>query len=175
MNDMQILENLFNNKHDEISFQNFSESNIIKTNNNNKGDYSNQKLIFNTQRVSSKIIDYSNSYILFEFKAIIPFNDNNSEKIVKNTFALRTSDNIIDKSKVTLNNVIISDESDCDKSDLINFILNNSNTTKIDYRNLRKIDSVSTINVNNDKFLITPNIANDDTRTNETIFKLPIF
>ena len=30
MNDMQILENLFNNKHDEISFQNFSESNIIK-------------------------------------------------------------------------------------------------------------------------------------------------
>ena len=175
MNDMQILENLFNNKHDEISFQNFSESNIVKINNNNKGDYSNQKLIFNTQRVSSKIIDYSNSYILFEFKAIIPFNDNNSEEIVKNTFALRTSDNIIDKSKVTLNNVIISDESDCDKSNLINFILNNSNTTKIDYRSLRKIDSVSTINVNNDKFLITPNIANDDTRNNETIFKLPIF
>ena len=61
MNDVQILENLFNNKHDEISFQNFSESNIIIINNNNKGDYSNQKLIFNTQRVSSKIIDYSNS------------------------------------------------------------------------------------------------------------------
>ena len=48
MNDMQILENLFNNKHDEISFQNFKESDIIKLNNNNKGDYSNQKLIFNT-------------------------------------------------------------------------------------------------------------------------------
>ena len=29
MNDMQILENLFNNKHDEITFQNLEESNII--------------------------------------------------------------------------------------------------------------------------------------------------
>ena len=51
MNDIQILENLSNNKHDDITFQNFSESNIIKINNNNKGDYSNQKLIFNTQRI----------------------------------------------------------------------------------------------------------------------------
>ena len=174
MNDMQTLENLFNNKHDEISFQNISESNIIKINNNNKGDYSNQKLIFNTQRVSLKIIDYSNSYILFEFKAIIPFNANDTEDIVKNTFALRTSDDITDKFKVTLTNVIISDESDCDKSNLINFILNNSNTNKIDYRNLRTIDSVPTINVNNNKFLITPNIANDDTTNNEIIFKFPI-
>ena len=41
MNDVRILENLFNYKHDKISFQNFSKSNIIKVNNNNKGDYSN--------------------------------------------------------------------------------------------------------------------------------------
>ena len=125
MNDMQILENLFNNKHDEISFQNFNESNIIKINNYNKGYFSNQKIIFNTQRISSKIIDYSNSYILFEFKANIPFNDNDTENVVKNTFALRTAVDIIDKFKVTLNNVIISDETDCDKSNIVNFILNN--------------------------------------------------
>ena len=175
MNDMKILKNLLNNKHDEISFQNFSASNIIKMNNNNKGDYSNQKLIFNTQRVSSKIIDYSNSYILFEFKATILFNANDTEDVVKNTFTLKTSDDIIDKFKVTLNNVIISDESNYDKANLINFILNNSDTNKIDYRNLRTIDSVSTINVNNNKFLITPNIANDDTTSHETIFKFPTF
>ena len=172
---MQILENLFNNKHDEITFQNFSEINIIKINNNNKSNYSNQKLIFDTQRISSKINGYSNSYILFEFKATIPFNANDTADIDKNTFALRTSDNIIDKSKVTLNNVIISDKSDCDKSNLINFIPNNSNTNKIDYRNLRKIDSVSAININNDKFLNTPNIATDDTTKNEIIFKFPFF
>ena len=99
MNDIQILENLFNNKHDEISFQNFSKSDIIKINNNNKNDYSNQKLIFNTQRISSKLIDYSNSYILFEFKATIPYNNVDTENIVKNAFALRTSDDIISKFK----------------------------------------------------------------------------
>ena len=175
MNDIQILENLFNNKHDEISFQNFSKSNIIKINNNNKNDYSNQKLIFNTQRISSKLIDYSNAYILFEFKAIIPFDANDTENIVKNTFALRTSDDIIDKFIVTLNNVIISDETDCERSNLINFILNNANTNKIDYKNLRKIDSASTINVNNNKFLITSNIATDNTANHEIVFKIPIF
>ena len=41
MDDMQILENLFNNKYDEITFQNLEESNIIFLNSNNKGDYSN--------------------------------------------------------------------------------------------------------------------------------------
>ena len=175
MNDIRILENLFNNKYDEMSFQNFSESIIIKINNNNKNDYSNQKLIFNTQKISSKLIDYSNSYILFEFKATIAFNANDTENVVKNTFALRTSDDIIDKFLVTLNNVIIPDETDCDKSNLINFILNNANTNNIGYRNLRKIDNVSTINVNNDKFLLTSNIATDDIANHEIIFKIPIF
>ena len=54
MNDMQILENLFNNKHDEITFQNLQESNIISLNNNNKGEFSKQKLLFNTLQVSKK-------------------------------------------------------------------------------------------------------------------------
>ena len=44
MNDMQILENLFDNKHDQIMFQNLEESNIISlNNNNNKGNYLNNK------------------------------------------------------------------------------------------------------------------------------------
>ena len=54
MNDMQILKNLFNNKGDEIKFQNLQESNIISLNNNNKGDYSNQKLLFSILSVSKK-------------------------------------------------------------------------------------------------------------------------
>ena len=48
MNDIQILDNLFNNKHDEITFQNLEESNIISLNSNYKADYSNNKLLFNT-------------------------------------------------------------------------------------------------------------------------------
>ena len=54
MDDIRILENLFNNKHDEITFQNLEESNIISLNNNNKGDYSNNKLLFNTLQISKK-------------------------------------------------------------------------------------------------------------------------
>ena len=178
MNDMRILENLFNNKHDEITFQNLEESNIISLNNNNKGDYSNNKLLFNTLQISKKMIDYSKAYILFEVKATIPFvnNDNvNDNANVKTSFTLRISDDIITNLRIILNNVVISDEIDVDKSNLVNFILHNSNTNKIDYRNLNKINDSSDINITNNKFLITSNFANDDTTNHELTFKFPIF
>ena len=85
------------------------------------------------------MIDYSKAYILFEVKATIPFvnNDNNSDNAnVKTSFTLRNSDDIITNLRILLNNTVISDEIDVDKSNLINFILHNSNTNKIDYRNL---------------------------------------
>ena len=40
MNDYSILENLFKNEQDEIHFELFKESNVIKINNNN-GDNNN--------------------------------------------------------------------------------------------------------------------------------------
>ena len=178
MDDIRILENLFNNKHDEIMFQNLEESNIISLNNNNKGDYSNNKLLFNTLQISKKIIDYSKAYILFEVKATIPFvnNDNNNDNAnVKTSFTLRNSDDIITNLRILLNNVVISDEIDTDKSNLVNFILHNPNTNKIDYRNLNKIDDSSDLNITNNKFLITSNYANDDTTNHELTFKFPIF
>ena len=54
MDDIRLLENLFNNKQDEITFKNLQESNIISLNNNNIGDYSNNKLLFNTLQISKK-------------------------------------------------------------------------------------------------------------------------
>ena len=66
MNDYRILENLFENKNDNISFQSFEESNVIRLNNNNNGVYDNDTILFNTQTVSSKLIDYSNAYIIIE-------------------------------------------------------------------------------------------------------------
>ena len=179
MDDIQILENLFNNKHNEITFQSLEESNIIFLNNNNKRDYSNNKLLFNTLQVSKKMIDYSKAYILFEVKATIPFvnNDNNNEnENVKSSFTLRNSNDIITNLKIILNNVVISDEVDVDKSNLVTFILNNSNTNNIDYRNLNKIDDSSDLNIdNNNKFLITNNFAIDNTTNHEITFKFPIF
>ena len=178
MNDIRILKNLFNNKHDEITFQNLEESNIISINNNIKGDYSNNKLLFNTLQISKKMIDYSNAYILFEVKATIPFvnNDNNNDNVnVKTLFTLRNSDDIITNLRIILNNTVVSDEIDTDKSNLVNFILHNSNTNKIDYRNLNKIDDSSDLNITNNKCLITSNFANDNTTNHELTFKFPIF
>ena len=71
MNDYVILNNLFENRVNMIDFQNFEESNVIKfNNNNNRGNYDNNILLFNTQTLSSKLIDYSNAYILKEYKRI---------------------------------------------------------------------------------------------------------
>ena len=178
MNDIKILENLFNNKHDEIMFQNLEESNIISLNNNNKGDYSNNKLLFNTLQISKKMIDYSKAYILFEVKVTIPFvndDDANNNANVKNSFTLRNFDDIITNIRILLNNTVISDEIDVDKSNLVNFVLHNSNTNKIDYRNLYKIDDSSDLNITNNKFIITSNYAADDTTNHEITFKFPIF
>ena len=178
MDDIRILENLFNNKHDEITFKNLEESNIISLNNDNKEDYSNNNLLFNTLQISKKLIDYSKAYILFEVKATIPFlngDDANNNANVKSSFTLRNSNDIITNLKILLNNIIISDEIDTDKSNLVNFILHNSNTNKIDYRNLNKIGDSSDLNINNNKFIITSNYANDNTTNQEITFKFPIF
>ena len=101
--------------------------------------------------------------------------NNNNNANVKNSFTLRNSDDIITSLNIRLNNTIISDEIDIDKSNLVNFLLNNSNTNKIDYRNLNKIDDSSDLNINNNKFIITSNYANDNTTNHEITFKFPIF
>ena len=124
------------------------------------------------------MIDYPNAYILFEVNATIPFvngDDANESENVKNSFTLRNSDDIITNLKIILNNIVISDEVDVDKANLVNFILNNSNTNKIDYRNLHKIDDSSDLNINNNEFLITNNFATDNTTNHEITFKFPIF
>ena len=124
------------------------------------------------------MIDYSKAYILFEVKATIPFvnNNNNTDNAnVKTSFTLRNSDDIITNLRILLNNTVISDEIDVDKSNLVNFISNNSNKDKIDYRNLNKIDDSSGLNINNNKFLITSNYAAYDTTNHEITFKFPIF
>ena len=53
MNDIRILENLFDNNHDQITFRNLKESNIIYTNNNNnKEKYLDNRLQFATLSIS---------------------------------------------------------------------------------------------------------------------------
>ena len=76
------------------------------------------------------MIGCSKAYILFEVKANIPFvnNDNaNDNANVKTSFTLRNSDDVINNLRIKLNNLVISDEVDIDKANLVNFILHDSN------------------------------------------------
>ena len=180
MNDYKILENLFENKIDMIDFQNFEESNVIRLNNNNNGTYDNDTLLFNTQTVNSKLIDYSNAYVFMECSALVRYNANDTEETILGTFTLRNSDDIVQNCEIKLNNTIISDEKNCDRANLINFILNNSDTNTFDYRNLKKITNHETINNTNNRFITEPHTIftqdNDDNTAKHTInFKFPIY
>ena len=180
MNDYKIIENLFENKIDIIDFQNFEESNVIRLNNNNRGSYDNNVLLFNTQTVSSKLIDYSNAYVLIDASCLVRYRENDTEEIVLNQFTLRNSCDIVQNCKISLNNTIISDEKHCNRANLVNFILNNSSTNTFDYRNLKKITDHSTINNTNSRFITSPHTIltqdnNDNTAKHTINFKFPIY
>ena len=67
MNDYKTIKKVFENNEDEIGFRLFKESNIIKLNNNNQRNYNDYNFEFNTKSLSSKIINYNNSYIEIDF------------------------------------------------------------------------------------------------------------
>ena len=65
MNDLRILNDLFEKHNDEIHFQLFKRSNIVSINNENNGDY-NKKIVFNTRSLASLLINYKDAYILLK-------------------------------------------------------------------------------------------------------------
>ena len=79
MNDYSILQNLFKNEQDEIHFDLFKESNVIKINNNN-GDNNNfdNRISFNTQSIASKMINYKDALLRIECE--IPFDETDQGK-----------------------------------------------------------------------------------------------
>ena len=79
MDDLRILESLFEKHNDQIHFDLFRKSNIIELNNNNKGNFSNL-ISFNTQSLASKIINYKDGYILLEIQINIPYDASDEGK-----------------------------------------------------------------------------------------------
>ena len=118
MNDYTTLENLSKDKQDEIHFELFKESNVIKINNNN-GDNNNfdNGILFNTQSISSKMINYSDAYVLLHIECEIPFDssDQNKKSIPKLLY-LKNSFEIVKNLKVQLNNVTILNEGNINRS-----------------------------------------------------------
>ena len=72
MDDLIILDNLFEKKNDEIHFDLFKESNIVELNNNNK-EFFNREINFNTQSFASQIINDKDAYIFLEIQLDIPY------------------------------------------------------------------------------------------------------
>ena len=180
MNDYKTSTKLFENNQDEIGFRLFKESNIIKLNNKNNNNYDNNQIEFNTQSLSSKLINYSNAYIEVEIELKIPFDDSDQgKKSIPKLIALKNSYEIVKNLKIQLNNVIISNESNINRSNLVNFILNNSYNSPSSYRNIRKSNQ-DTLNITNNKFItketyFTKREDEDETKPHYITFKIPIF
>ena len=180
MNDYKTITKLFENDQDEIGFRLFKESNIIKLNNKNNNNYDNNQIEFNTQSLASKIINYSNAYIEVEIELEIPFDDSDQgKKSIPKLIALKNSYEIVKNLKIQLNNVIISNESNINRSNLVNFILNNSYNSPSSYRNIRKSNQ-GTLNITNNEFItkdtyFTKQEEEDEIKPHYITFKFPIF
>ena len=79
MNDLRILENLFEKHDDQIHFELFKESNIIAHNNNNQGNF-NKEINFNTKSLGSQLINYKDAYILLEIQVAVQYENGDQGK-----------------------------------------------------------------------------------------------
>ena len=180
MNDYKTITKLFENDQDEIGFRLFKESNIIKLNNKNNNKYNKNEIEFNTQSLASKIINYSNAYIEVEIELEVPYDaSDHGKKSIPDVVALKNSYEIVKNLKIQLNNVIISNESNINRSNLVNFILNNSYNSPSSYRNINKSND-KTLNIDNNKFITKATYFNkkedeDVIKPHYITFKIPIF
>ena len=110
----------------------------------------------------------------------IPFDETDQgKKSIPKLIALKNSYEVVKNLKIQLNNVIISNESNIHRSNLVNFILNNSYNSPSSYRNIRKSNQ-DTLNISNNKFItketyFTKREDEDETKPHYITFKIPIF
>ena len=185
MDDFRILENLFEKHDDEIHFNLFKESNIIAHNNNNQGNFD-KEINFNTQSLASRIINYKDAYILLEIQVAISYEkQDQGKKSIPQLLYLKKSYEIVNSLKISLNNVIISNEVNINRSSLVNYILNNSKNDYTDYRNLEINNSTAedlTIKYNpfisKETYVRNSDVGEDDDISDKfhyVNFKIPIF
>ena len=181
MNDYTILENLFKDEQDEIHFDLFKESNVIKINNNN-GDNNNfyNGISFNTQSIASKMINYKDAYVLLHIECEMPFDQSDQgKKSIPKLLYLKNSFEIVKNIKVQLNNVTILNEGNINRSALIDFVLDNPQSEPLIYRNIKKVTSTG-LNIINNEFItkdtyFTKEEDSDEEKNHFVDFEIPIF
>ena len=122
------ITNLANSKNEKIENISYKEVHKIKI---SKED-ADIPIAFNTKNVSSKLVDYSNAYIQFQFDIKFATND----ACTKANLTLENSYEMISELKIELNDRIISNESKVNYSHIINHLLENSKNDNLIYRNI---------------------------------------
>ena len=181
MNDLRILDDLFEKHNDEIYFQLFKRSNIISINNENQGDY-NKEIVFNTRSLASLLVNYKDAYILLKIEAKVPYDGTDQgKKSVPKLISLKKSFELIEYLRISLNNVTITNESYVNRSALVNYVLNNSYSDPTSYRNVSKAISTG-LNITDNQFITkdtyyTPQDDDEDTsnKFHYIDFEIPIF
>ena len=170
MNDYLMLNDLFTNEQDSIGFQLFRKSNIIKLNNNNNENYNNKQIKFNTLNISNKMINYSNSYIELELLISIDYDDSDTsaKDSIPKLIGFKKSFEIVKSLRIMLNNTIISNENDINRSNLINYILNNGKFYPISHRNMDK--ATGTLSIVNNQFIKNKNYTKDKSKKHELTY-----
>ena len=180
MNDLRILDDLFEKNNDEIHFELFKRSNIVWINNENQGDYS-KEIIFNTRSLASLLINYKDAYILLKIEVKIPYDQTDQgKKSVPKLISLKNSYELVEYLRISLNNVIITNESYVNRSSLVNYVINNSFNDPTSYRNISKAISTG-LNVLENQFITKDTYyspQDDEDTTNKFYyinFEIPIF
>ena len=158
MDDYLVLNDLFEKYNDEIGFKLFKKSNTISIN-NNKDDFD-KHIIFNTQSLASKMINYKDAYIFLEIQLDIPYDaGDQGKKTIPKVIYIKNSYELIESLKISLNNVIISNVVNVNRSSSVNFILNNGDKDPVDYRNLEiNTSSAEDLNITDYQFVSKKNI-----------------
>ena len=112
----QQIINLIKSKNERVENLSCKEVNKIKL---NPEENNSTSIVFNTQSISSKLIDYSKGSILFQFDT--KFETDGA--CTKTNITLKDSNEIISELKIELNNIIISNEHDTNYSYIINHLL----------------------------------------------------
>ena len=124
----QII-NLVKSKNEKVEHISYKEVYKLKLNPENNN---NTATVFNTQNISSQLIDYSNAHFQFIFN--VKFTT--AEACTKANLTLKSSYEMIQELKIELNNKIISNEYNTNYSYIINHILENSKNDDLIYRNM---------------------------------------
>ena len=122
------ITNLVNSNNEKVENICYEEVHRIKISKED-GD---SAIVFNTKSILSKLVDYSNGYIQFQFD--IKFAS--SDACTKANLTLKSSYEIISELKIELNDRIISNESKVNYSHIINLLIENSKNDDLIYRNI---------------------------------------